>query len=259
MGKLRANNLKKYFRVGNGIIKAVDGVDIEINEREICALVGESGSGKSTLGKLILRIIEPDEGTIFFNGIDITKLDRVNLRTMRRKMQMIFQDPFTTFNPIYKIGTQIFEAVKFHKVIDDNLVEDYVAQLMRIVALHPDILKKYPSQLSGGQLQRCAIVRAISLQPEFLICDEIVSSLDVSVQVQIIELLKVLKDEFKLTVLFITHDIGVARRIASRAFVMNSGKIVEQGSIEKIFYEPSHEYTKKLIGSVLSIKTIGER
>jgi ABC-type oligopeptide transport system ATPase subunit len=253
--KIRANNLKKYFRSGNRIIKAVDGVDIEINEREICALVGESGSGKSTLGKLILRIIEPDEGEIFFNGIDITKLDKSNLRAMRKKMQMIFQDPFTTFNPIYKIGNQIFEAIKFHKVVEDNLVEDYVVQLMRVVALHPDTLKKYPSQLSGGQLQRCAIVRAISLQPEFLICDEIVSSLDVSVQVQIIELLKVLKEEFKLTVLFITHDIGVARRIANRAFVMYSGKIVEKGAIEKIFYEPSHEYTKKLLGSVLSIKT----
>jgi len=253
--KIRANNLKKYFRTGNRIIKAVDGVDIEINEREICALVGESGSGKSTLGKLILRIIEPDEGEIFFNGIDITKLDKSNLRAMRKKMQMIFQDPFTTFNPIYKIGNQIFEAIKFHKVVEDNLVEDYVVQLMRVVALHPDTLKKYPSQLSGGQLQRCAIVRAISLQPEFLICDEIVSSLDVSVQVQIIELLKVLKEEFKLTVLFITHDIGVARRIANRAFVMYSGKIVEKGAIEKIFYEPSHEYTKKLLGSVLSIKT----
>ncbi|CUS99808.1 ABC transporter ATP-binding protein [Candidatus Chrysopegis kryptomonas] len=255
MEKIRANNLKKYFRTGNRIIKAVDGVDIEINEREICALVGESGSGKSTLGKLILRIIEPDEGEIFFNGIDITKLDKSNLRAMRKKMQMIFQDPFTTFNPIYKIGNQIFEAIKFHKVVEDNLVEDYVVQLMRVVALHPDTLKKYPSQLSGGQLQRCAIVRAISLQPEFLICDEIVSSLDVSVQVQIIELLKVLKEEFKLTVLFITHDIGVARRIANRAFVMYSGKIVEKGAIEKIFYEPSHEYTKKLLGSVLSIKT----
>lgn len=255
MEKIRANNLKKYFRSGNRIIKAVDGVDIEINEREICALVGESGSGKSTLGKLILRIIEPDEGEIFFNGIDITKLDKSNLRAMRKKMQMIFQDPFTTFNPIYKIGNQIFEAIKFHKVVEDNLVEDYVVQLMRVVALHPDTLKKYPSQLSGGQLQRCAIVRAISLQPEFLICDEIVSSLDVSVQVQIIELLKVLKEEFKLTVLFITHDIGVARRIANRAFVMYSGKIVEKGAIEKIFYEPSHEYTKKLLGSVLSIKT----
>ncbi len=254
MEKVRTNKLKKYFYIGKKIIKAVDGVDISINEGEICALVGESGSGKSTLGKLILRIIEPDEGGIFFNGINITSLDRGNLRAIRRKMQMIFQDPFTTFNPVYKIGTQIFEAVKFHKVVDDGVVEDYIVQLMRTVALHPDILKKYPSQLSGGQLQRCAIVRAISLQPEFLICDEIVSSLDVSVQVQIIELLKVLKDEFKLTILFITHDIGVARKIANRAFVMYSGKIVEQGVIEKIFYEPSHEYTKKLIGSVLSIK-----
>jgi len=167
---------------------------------------------------------------------------------------MIFQDPYTTFNPIYKIGTQIFEVVKFHKVVESSMVEDYVVQLMRILTLHPDILRKYPFQLSGGQLQRCAIVRAISLQPEFLICDEIVSALDVSIQVQIIELLKVLKNEFNLTVLFITHDIGVAKRIADKAMVMWAGKIVESGSIEKICYEPEHEYTKKLINSVLSIK-----
>ncbi len=253
--KVKTSNLRKYFNVNKKLIKAVDDVSISIKEGEICALVGESGSGKSTLGKLILKLLEPDGGKIFFDGFDITDFDREMMRPMRRRMQMIFQDPFATFNPVYKISTQIFEAVKFHKVVEDKLVEDYVIELMRKVALHPDVLKKYPTQLSGGQLQRCAIVRAISLQPEFLICDEIVSSLDVSIQVQIIELLKVLREEFKLTILFITHDIGVARRIADGAFVMYSGKIVEHGAIEKIFYDPSHDYTKKLISSVLSIKT----
>jgi len=256
--KIRVRNLKKYFKVGGGLIKAVDGVDFSINEGEVYALVGESGSGKSTLGKLILKLIEPDEGEIFFNRINITRFSKEQMRPLRRKMQMIFQDPFTTFNPIYKIGNQIFESVKFHKVVEHSFVEDYVVQLMRFVALHPDILKKYPSQLSGGQLQRCAIVRAISLKPEFLICDEIVSALDVSIQVQIIELLKALKSELNLTVLFITHDIGVARRIADKVFVMRAGKIVESGIIEKIFYNPEHEYTKRLISSVLSIKTQGE-
>ncbi len=253
--KVKTYNLKKYFHAGGEIIRALDGVDISINEGEICALIGESGCGKSTLGKLIVRLIEPDEGEVFFNGVNITNLDSKALRLLRRKMQIIFQDPFAIFNPVYKIGTQIFEVVKFHKVVEDNLVQDYVVQLMREVALHPDILKKYPSQLSGGQLQRCAIVRAISLQPEFLICDEIVSALDALVQVQIVELLKVLREEFKLTILFITHDIGVARRIADRAFVMRSGKIIEAGMIEKVLYEPTQEYTKKLIKSVLGIKT----
>ncbi|MCS7228924.1 MAG: dipeptide/oligopeptide/nickel ABC transporter ATP-binding protein [Candidatus Kryptonium sp.] len=253
--KVKAKGLRKYFKVGSKIVKAVDGIDILISEAEIWALVGESGSGKSTLGKLILKLIDPDEGKIFFNGIDITEFNKEQMRPLRRKMQMVFQDPFTTFNPIYKVGNQIFEAVKFHKVVDPSSVEDYVVQLMRIVALNPDILKKYPSQLSGGQLQRCAIVRAIALQPEFLVCDEIVSALDVSIQVQIIELLKILKDEFNLTILFITHDIGVARRVADKAFVMKAGKIVESGIIEKIFYEPDNEYTKRLLSSVLSIKT----
>lgn len=253
--KVKTINLKKYFHANKKIIKAVDDVSISIKGGEICALVGESGSGKSTLGKLILKLIEPDEGKIFFDGVDITDFNRKMMRPLRRKIQMIFQDPFAAFNPVYKISAQIFEAVKFHKVVERRFVEDYVVELMRKVALHPDVLKKYPTQLSGGQLQRCAIVRAISLKPEFLICDEIVSSLDVSIQVQIIELLKVLRDEFNLTILFITHDIGVARRIADKAFVMYSGKIIEYGDIEKIFYEPSNEYTKRLIGSVLSIKT----
>ncbi len=254
MEKVKTKNLKKYFYVWGKVIKAVDGVDISINEGEIYALIGESGSGKSTLGKLILKLLEPDEGEVFFDGVNITNFTKEMIRPFRRKMQMIFQDPYTTFNPIYKIGPQIFEVVKFHKVVESSMVEDYVVQLMRTLMLHPDILKKYPYQLSGGQLQRCAIVRAISLQPEFLICDEIVSALDVSIQVQIIELLKVLKSEFNLTVLFITHDIGVAKRIADKAMVMWAGKIVESGTIEKIFYEPEHEYTRKLISSVLSIK-----
>lgn len=255
MEKVGVRDLKKHFQIGGKVIKAVDGVSFSINESEIYALVGESGSGKSTLGKLILKLIEPDGGEIFFDGINITGFSKEQMRPLRRKMQMIFQDPFTTFNPIYKIGNQIFEAVKFHKVVERSIIEDYVIQLMRIVALHPDILKKYPSQLSGGQLQRCAIVRAISLKPEFLICDEIVSALDVSIQVQIIELLRALKSEFNLTVLFITHDIGVTRRIADKIFVMKAGKIVESGMVEKIFYDPEHEYTKKLLSSVLSIKT----
>ena len=254
MQKVVAKDLKKYFKTGNKIIKAVDGVDISIKEGEVVALVGESGSGKSTLGMLLIKLIEPDDGEIYFNGVNITAFDKNEIRPLRRKMQMIFQDPFTTFNPIYKIGKQIIEAIKFHKVVDEGSAEDYLVEFMRMVALHPDILKKYPHQLSGGQLQRCAIVRAISLKPEFLICDEIVSALDVSVQVQIIDLLQMLEEELKLTILFITHDIGVARRIAKNALVMKDGKIVESGVIEKILYEPSEDYTRKLISSVLSIK-----
>lgn len=253
--KVKTKNLKKHFYFRGKVIKAVDGVNISINEGEIYALIGESGSGKSTLGKLIMRLIDPDEGKIFFDGVDITNFTKGMMRPFRRRIQMIFQDPYTTFNPIYKIGTQIFEVVRFHKVVESSAVEDYVVQMMQILMLHPDILKKYPSQLSGGQLQRCAIVRAISLQPEFLICDEIISALDVSTQVQIIELLKALKNELNLTVLFITHDIGVAKRIADKAMVMWAGKIVESGPIEKIFHAPQSEYTKKLISSVLSIKT----
>ncbi len=254
MEKVIAKDLKKYFKTGNKFIKAVDGVNISIKEGEVVALVGESGSGKSTLGKLLLKLIEPDNGEIYFNGVNITDFDKDEIRPLRRKMQMIFQDPFTTFNPVYKIGTQIIEAIKFHKVVDENSAEDYLVQFMRMVALHPDILKKYPHQLSGGQLQRCTIVRAISLKPEFLICDEILSALDVSTQIQIIDLLQMLKEELKLTILFITHDIGVARRIAKNALVMKDGKIVESGVIEKILYEPSEDYTRKLINSVLSIK-----
>ncbi|WP_141653929.1 ATP-binding cassette domain-containing protein, partial [Candidatus Kryptonium thompsonii] len=140
--------MKKYFYVWGKVIKAVDGVDISINGGEIYALIGESGSGKSTLGKLILKLLEPDEGEIFFDGVNITNFTKEMMRPFRRKMQMIFQDPYTTFNPIYKIGTQIFEVVKFHKVVESSMVEDYVVQLMRILTLHPDILRKYPFLLS---------------------------------------------------------------------------------------------------------------
>ncbi|CUT01187.1 ABC transporter [Candidatus Kryptonium thompsonii] len=150
MEKVKTKNLKKYFYVWGKVIKAVDGVDISINGGEIYALIGESGSGKSTLGKLILKLLEPDEGEIFFDGVNITNFTKEMMRPFRRKMQMIFQDPYTTFNPIYKIGTQIFEVVKFHKVVESSMVEDYVVQLMRILTLHPDILRKYPFQLSGG-------------------------------------------------------------------------------------------------------------
>jgi ABC-type oligopeptide transport system ATPase subunit len=261
--KVRVRNLRKYFKLKDslisnrrGVIKAVDGVDMDIYSGEIVGLVGESGCGKTTLGKLILHLIEPDDGEIIFDEIRITSLSRGELLPLRRRMQMIFQDPFSIFNPVYSIGSQIVEAIKFHRVVDESSIYGYIVQLLRIVGLEPEILRKYPGQLSGGQLQRSAIVRALSIQPEFLICDEIVSALDSPIQVQIIELLKVLREKFNLTILFISHDIGVIRQIADRIFVMNSGRIVESGRTDEVLSSPKDGYTQQLVNSVLSLKTM---
>jgi oligopeptide transport system ATP-binding protein len=255
---LEVKNLKTHFPVRAGLlqrsagwVKAVDGVSFAINEGETVGLVGESGCGKTTLGRTILRLIEPTEGEIWFDGQNITKLDGANLKPFRRKAQMIFQDPYGSLNPRMTVGNIVGEALRIHKLCANRHEErERVAELLRSVGLSPDHARRYPHEFSGGQRQRIGIARALAVEPKFIICDEPVSALDVSVQAQIINLLDDLQEEFKLTYLFIAHDLAVVEHISDRVLVMYYGKIVEAASAEQIYGNPQHEYTKTLLAAV---------
>jgi peptide/nickel transport system ATP-binding protein len=255
---LVVKNLKVYFPIKKNFFgktlmefKAVDDVSFEIEKGETVGLVGESGCGKTTLGRALIRLVEPTAGNIYFNGKDIAQVEKKEMRRMRKDIQIIFQDPYGSLNPRLTIGEAIREPMRIHGLFQTSKQrKDKVIDLLEKVNLKPEHFNRYPHEFSGGQRQRICIARALGLNPAFLICDESVSALDVSVQAQVLNLLNDLKKEFGFTSIFISHDLSVVRYISDRIMVMNKGKIVESGNAEDIYFNPQNEYTKKLIASI---------
>jgi oligopeptide transport system ATP-binding protein len=251
-------DLKIYFPVTSGLIiqkkiadnKAVDGITFHIKHGETLGLVGESGCGKSTTGRAVLQLYPPTGGQILFNGVDLTTLKGNDLRLMRRKMQMIFQDPYASLNPRMSVRDIIGEPLVIHKLGNAAEKRERVAELMRIVGLNPYYATRFPHEFSGGQRQRIGIARALAVSPDFIVCDEPVSALDVSIQAQIINLLEELQEQFGLTYLFIAHDLSVVRHISDRVAVMYLGKIMELADRNEIYDNPLHPYTKALLSAV---------
>jgi peptide/nickel transport system ATP-binding protein len=255
---LKVENLKVYFPGTKKLFgkaapffKAVDDVSFEVMQGETLGLVGESGCGKTTLGRTILQLIQPTDGKIYLDGKDITLIKKSALRNMRKDLQIVFQDPYGSLNPRITIGNAILEPLAVHKVLDNNLQrKEKVMELLEKVSLLPEHFNRYPHQFSGGQRQRICIARALALNPSFLIFDESVSALDVSVQAQVLNLLNDLKKEFNFTSIFISHDLSVVRYVSDRILVMHKGKIVEEGDAEQIYHHPQNEYTQKLIEAI---------
>ncbi|MEY3302527.1 MAG: dipeptide ABC transporter ATP-binding protein [Pseudanabaena sp.] len=265
---LYVNNLQKHYVTGGnlltrlvdpsiGLVKAVDGIDLEILSGETFGIIGESGSGKSTTGRAILQLIKPDRGSVRFNSVELTKLKGEQLRQMRSQMQMIFQDPRACFSPYMSVFRSVADPLMIHNLAPDlDSARERVYAILEKVGLNSQLSERYPSDLSGGQLQRVAIARALITNPKLVICDEPVSMLDASIQSQVLQLMRDLKQEFKLTYIFITHDLAVAQFFCDRIAVMRSGKIVEQGSTAEVLTNPQHEYTKALIASIPRIPYI---
>ncbi len=256
---LEVKDLKKHFPIkGNifssakGQVKAVDGISFKIKRGTTMGLVGESGCGKSTAGRAILRLLEKTAGEVLFDGIDVYSLNNKELKNLRTKMQIIFQDPYSSLSPRLPVGEIIGEAVKEHKIVPKDEYERYLDSVMEDCGLQPYHKDRYPHEFSGGQRQRICIARSLAVNPEFIVCDEPVSALDVSVQAQIINLLKDLQDKRNLTYLFISHDLSVVEHISDSIAVMYLGSLVEIGDKEKIFKNPSHPYTQALLSAVPS-------
>ncbi|MBP1912403.1 ABC transporter ATP-binding protein [Thermococcus stetteri] len=264
---LRVENLKKYFPIKRSIIealrkepvryvRAVDGVSFEIERGEVLALIGESGCGKTTTGRAVLRLIEPTDGRVIFDGTDIMKLSKEELRPFRRRMQIIFQDPYASLSPRMKIGDAIAHPLLVHGLADKEEAREIALKMLKRVGLTPEdeFYDRYPHHLSGGQRQRVVIARAMILKPEFVVADEAVSMIDVSMRASILDLLESFRREYNLSQLFITHDIAVGKLIADRIAVMYLGKIVEIGPTEEVLRNPAHPYTRALIDAVPSIE-----
>lgn len=254
---LKVENLKKYFPLQKGLLSArkgyvyaVDGVSFELRKGETLGIVGESGSGKSTLAKALLRLIEPTEGTVFFEGKDISRLPYEEFRSLKRDMQMIFQDPYGSLDPRMKVGGIVGEGLIIHGLAKGKEKEERVAALLERVGLLPDVMKRFPHELSGGQRQRVAIGRAIALHPKLVVGDEPLSALDVSIQAQIVNLLEDLQKELNLSYLIISHDLSVIEHMCSQVMVMYLGKIVEEGSRDEFYGLPLHPYSQSLLSSV---------
>lgn len=254
---LEVKNLKKYFPIKGGMfnstvgqVKAVDGISFTLKRGTTMGLVGESGCGKSTAGRTILRLLERTSGEILFNGRDIGTLSKKELRAIRPQLQIIFQDPYSSLSPRLPVGEIIGEAVREHNIVPKEEYEDYLDKIMAECGLQPFHKDRYPHEFSGGQRQRICIARALALNPSFVVCDEPVSALDVSIQAQIINLLKNLQDEHKLTYLFISHDLSVVEHISDTIGVMYLGNLVETGDKEDIFRNPLHPYTQALFSAI---------
>ncbi|MBC7259611.1 MAG: dipeptide ABC transporter ATP-binding protein [Chloroflexi bacterium] len=255
---VKVEGLKMYFPITQGIviqrhigdIKAVDGIDFFIRRGETLGLVGESGCGKSTTGRAVLQLYRPTAGHVWFEGQDLTKMKGEKLRQMRRKMQMIFQDPYASLNPRMTVGNIIGEPLEVHNILRGKALKERVQELLQVVGLNPYFINRYPHEFSGGQRQRIGIARALAVQPSFIVCDEPISALDVSIQAQIINLLEELQDQFGLTYLFIAHDLSVVRHISNRVAVMYLGKLMEMTTSLELYKNPLHPYTKALLSAV---------
>src|SRR5687767_6079330 len=257
MSLLEIRNLKKHFPVSDGLfsrnkgaVKEVDGVSLSVEEGETVGLVGESGCGKSTLGRTILRLIEPTSGEVNFLGKNLLTMPQRELRDMRRQMQIIFQDPYASLNPRMRVGDIVGEGLEIHKLAKGKAKRDRVMELLHQVGLREDHFDRYPHEFSGGQRQRIGIARALAVSPKFIVCDEPVSSLDVSIQAQIINLLQELQEKMHLTYLFISHDLRVVEHISHRVAIMYLGKVVEIAKSDTIYRDAKHPYTRALLSAV---------
>ncbi|MCX8999664.1 ATP-binding cassette domain-containing protein [Rhizobiaceae bacterium BDR2-2] len=250
MTLLSVHNLSTHYAGGRGTVRAVDDVSLEIKAGETVALVGESGCGKSSLGKSLMRLVEPSSGRITFRGDDVTAMPAKDLRGIRRRIQMIFQDPFASLNPRQTVRTILTAPLKVHGVGDDRSRRRIVEQIVAQVGLPPDALDRYPHEFSGGQRQRIGIARALILEPELVVCDEPVSALDLSIQAQILNLLVEMKNRLSLSYLFVSHDLSVVRYFSDRVLVMYLGKIVESAPTADLWAAPKHPYTRALLAAV---------
>ena len=248
---LQVRHLKKYFKTNSGMLHAVDDISFDLEAGNTLGLVGESGCGKSTTGRSILRLIEPTSGEIIFNGKDVTKLNNAQMRHMRKDMQIIFQDPFSSLDPKKTINQIIAEPIKVNHILTDkHAIENRVLELMVTVGLAERLINSYPHELDGGRRQRIGIARALAMEPKLIVCDEPVSALDVSIQAQILNLLKELQSKLNLTYIFITHDLSVVNHFSDEIAVMYLGSIVEKASAEELFLNPIHPYTKALLSAI---------
>ncbi|HKM17241.1 MAG: ATP-binding cassette domain-containing protein [Bacillota bacterium] len=248
---LEVRNLKKYFKTSRGPLHAVDDISFTLERGKTLGLVGESGCGKSTTGRSILRLIEPTSGEVIFNGVDVTKLSSREMRKMRKDMQIIFQDPFSSLDPKNTVSQIIAEPLRVHKILKNKRdIEDRVLELMETVGLAERLINSYPHELDGGRRQRIGIARALAMEPQLIICDEPVSALDVSIQAQILNLLKELQDQYGLSYIFITHDLSVVNHFSDKIAVMYLGQIVEMAPTDELFDNPLHPYTKALLSAI---------
>jgi len=248
---LEVKDLKKYFKTSRGMLHAVDGVSFSIERGKTLGIVGESGCGKSTTGRSILRLIEPTSGEVLFEGKDITKCSKDEMRALRKEMQLIFQDPFSSLDPRYTVNQLIREPIVQNKILTDkDEIDERVLELMETVGLAERLFNSYPHELDGGRRQRIGIARALAMNPKFIVCDEPVSALDVSIQAQILNLLKSLQEQLGLTYIFITHDLSVVYYFADDIAVMYLGQLVEKAPADELFEHPIHPYTQALLSAI---------